>query len=97
MDQKPENYRRASPVTWVSKDDPPLLVIHGTADSTVPLDQSIRMQTAYRKAGLAVELIKVENAEHSFKVAGDAPVTPNLQEIMRRSVSFFEQRLGKQN
>ncbi len=97
LDEKPENYRRASPVTWVSKDDPPLLMIHGTADTTVPLDQSVRMETAYRKAGLAVELIKVENGEHGFRAAGDAPVTPNAPEIMRRSVSFFEQRLSKQN
>jgi acetyl esterase/lipase len=95
LNEKPENYRRASPVTWVSKDDPPLLLIHGNADSTVPFDQSIRMEKAYRKAGLAVELIKVENAEHGFKAAGSAPATPDLQEIMRRSGSFFEQCFGK--
>ncbi len=91
---RPENYRNASPVTWVSKDDPPLLLFHGDEDTTVPFDQSVRMEEAYRKAGLDVELVKVENAGHNFTPAGNKPISPTLPEIMEKSVAFFQKNLG---
>ena len=94
IDQKPETYRRASPITWVTKDDPPLLLIHGVEDTTVPLDQSIRMATAYRNAGLSVELVKVEHAEHTFRPAGSEPISPSMPKIMQMSVEFFKKHLG---
>jgi acetyl esterase/lipase len=93
-EEKPDVYRRASPVSWVTKDDPPLLLIHGLKDTTVPFDQSVRMEAAYRKAGLAVELIPVQNAEHTFRPAGDEKIDPTQPEIMARSVAFFEKVLA---
>src|SRR2546422_263423 len=38
-----ETLRSASPITHVSKDMPPYLLIHGTKDDLVPYDQSVRM------------------------------------------------------
>lgn len=94
LEQRPENYKKASPVTWVSKDDPPLLMFHGNEDTTVPFDQSVRMEEAYRKAGLEVELVKVENAGHNFTPAGNKRISPTLPEIMEKSVAFFQENLG---
>jgi dipeptidyl aminopeptidase/acylaminoacyl peptidase len=92
-EQSPANYRNASPVTWVAKDDPPLLMFHGNEDTTVPFDQSLRMEGAYRKAGLNVELVKVENAGHNFTPAGDKPISPTLEQIRAKSVAFFQRNL----
>ena len=54
----------ASACYHVSKDDPPLLVFHGTKDRTVLLDQSQAIVTAYKKAGLPVKLHIIEGASH---------------------------------
>ncbi|EGF28314.1 alpha/beta hydrolase [Rhodopirellula baltica] len=59
--------RLASPATYVSSDDPPLLIFHGTADKTVLLDQSERMVELYDAVGLDVELITLEGAGHGGK------------------------------
>jgi acetyl esterase/lipase len=91
--QKPENYKRASPVNWVSPDDPPLLLIHGNKDSVVPFDQSARMVKAYRKLGLNVRLIKVRNAGHNFQRAANAPISPAIEKIKQISVDFFRKAL----
>ncbi|EKK03194.1 lipase/esterase [Rhodopirellula baltica SH28] len=64
----PEQMERlASPATYVSTDDPPLLIFHGTADKTVLLDQSDRMVELYDAVGLDVELITLEGAGHGGK------------------------------
>lgn len=48
----------------VTKDDPPLLVVHGTADKTVLINQSHRICEEYKKHGLPVEFHSVEGAGH---------------------------------
>ena len=54
----------ASACYHVSKDDPPLLVFHGTKDRTVLLDQSQAIATAYKKVGLSIKLHIIEGASH---------------------------------
>lgn len=57
--------RDISPIYFVSKESPPLLLIHGDADKTVPLQQSKLMQTKYQELGLPVELIVQPGGGHS--------------------------------
>ncbi|TWU56727.1 Carboxylesterase NlhH [Rubripirellula tenax] len=56
--------RWASPSQYVSADDPPLLIFHGNADSTVLLDQSERIASLYKDAGLDGRLVVLKNAGH---------------------------------
>jgi acetyl esterase/lipase len=58
----------ASPVHYVTPQDPPLLVFQGTADETVLPDQSERIVAAYREHGLQAELVLVEGAKHGGAV-----------------------------
>ncbi|TWU55097.1 alpha/beta hydrolase [Rubripirellula reticaptiva] len=57
----------ASPASYVSSNDPPLLVFHGTEDQTVLMDQSQRIVALYNEAGLSARLISVEGAGHGGK------------------------------
>jgi len=53
-----------SPTTYVTSDDPPFLIIHGTADRVVPFQQAELLSTALRSAGVATTLIPVEGGGH---------------------------------
>jgi acetyl esterase/lipase len=56
--------RSASPITYVSRDDPPFLLIHGTADPIVPFSQSERLHDALDGAGVSSTLVPVTGGGH---------------------------------
>ncbi len=91
--EKPELYRKASPIFYVSKNAPPLLLAHGEQDDLVPFDQSVRMAAAYRHAGLPVEFIEVKNAGHDFQQTGAEPISPSVEYIHQKTIDFFEKYL----
>jgi acetyl esterase/lipase len=55
-----------SPIYFVTADDPPLLLIHGDKDSTVPLQQSEVLKAKYEEAGLEVKLIVEPGGAHTY-------------------------------
>jgi len=83
--EKKQLARLASPVTHVTKNDPPFLIMHGDKDPLVPLQQSILFHEKLQQTGVASELIIVPDAGHGFfKDFGyEAPIT-----------DFFKRNLG---
>jgi len=69
-DEVPERYERASPVVHVESSDPPFLLIHGTDDWVVGIDQSESMQQALRGAGVEVSFLRVRGGHHLFNPDG---------------------------
>jgi dipeptidyl aminopeptidase/acylaminoacyl peptidase len=58
---------RISPILQVSADDPPTLLIHGTADTTVPISHSERAYAAFQAAGVKTDYIIMDGAGHGFR------------------------------
>jgi acetyl esterase/lipase len=56
--------RQANPVTYISKDDPPFLVVHGDADRNVPYAQSVLLVDALRAAKVPVTFYSVAGGRH---------------------------------
>lgn len=54
----------ASPVVHVDSGDPPLLLLHGDQDPQMPVNQSLELWGAYRKAGRPVRLEIVHGGAH---------------------------------
>jgi acetyl esterase/lipase len=55
---------RVSPLTYVRKDLPPILTIHGTKDGLVPYDHAVRLHEALDGVGVANKLITVPDGGH---------------------------------
>jgi acetyl esterase/lipase len=62
----PELAATADPITYVSADDPPFLVMHGTIDDTIPFNQSELLVDALRAAGVPVTFVPVQGVDHGF-------------------------------
>lgn len=56
--------KRVSPLTYVRKDLPPILTIHGDADPVVPYSHAVRLHEALDKAGAVNELFTVKGGQH---------------------------------
>ena len=57
---------RASPVTYLQKDMPPFLLIHGSGDEDVPYSQSVEMCKKMSSVGASCELLTIEGAPHGM-------------------------------
>lgn len=93
--ERPDSYRQASPIHYVSKDDPSLLLVHGERDQVVPFDQSVRMAEAYRRMGLPVDLIALKNAGHDFQHVGSEPISPSVEAVHQETLAFFRRYLAR--
>ncbi|MCC6536082.1 MAG: alpha/beta hydrolase [Bryobacterales bacterium] len=72
-DKNAAEYRQhvdASPITHVTPDDAPFLLLHGDADATVPFNQSELFEAALRKANVTVKLVRVPGGGHGPTFAG---------------------------
>jgi acetyl esterase/lipase len=67
LDFPEEDGERISPILQVSPDDPPTLLIHGTADRTVPINHSERAFAAFQAAGVDTDYIIMDGAGHGFR------------------------------
>jgi acetyl esterase len=56
-----------SPIDHISPGLPPFLMVHGTADTVVPFDQSERMLKRLKAAGNVAELITVQGGGHGLR------------------------------
>ena len=75
------------PVTYVRKDVPPFMIIHGMEDSTVPFSQGELLYNKLMEAGCDVSMIAIEGANH-------ADLQFFQREIWQRISGFFHEKLG---
>lgn len=78
--------KSASPVTYVSKDDPPFLIVHGTVDQLVPYAQSTELAEDLKRAGVDVLLQTIPGANHG----GPQFSTPAMNQLYK---NFFDKHL----
>ncbi|MFI5119907.1 MAG: alpha/beta hydrolase fold domain-containing protein [Thermoanaerobaculia bacterium] len=83
---KPDVYRRASPITYVTRDAPPFLFFHGTEDKLVPVDQSKRLAEKLKSVGVPARMVALEGEGHGFTDAGN-------QMAMKQMLDFLRERL----
>ena len=85
--EAPELYRAASPVTYVRSNSPPVLVLHGTADTTVNVRQSEKFSEVLKRAGVKHTLVLVPEAVHSFDLQ------PPQRDLRPTVLNFFNEYL----
>jgi acetyl esterase/lipase len=80
-----------SPVRWLGKDSPPLLLIHGGDDTVLGAANSLLLAGRAKQRGADVTLLMVKNAGHGLS---GRDIEPSLEEITRRAADFMTERLA---
>ncbi|AFZ29890.1 Carboxylesterase type B [Gloeocapsa sp. PCC 7428] len=83
-----EKAAKANPITFVSKDAPPFLIMHGDNDLLVPLNQSQLLFDALKKAEVEVTLEVVKNGGHGNKKEFSS------RAITKKMEKFFKKHLA---
>ena len=83
-----EKTREANPVALVTKNFPPILLVHGTNDQVVPFAQAVKLQTKVNETtGIMIATLKrVEGARH-----GDSTIRTN--QIASNCLDFVDKIL----
>jgi acetyl esterase/lipase len=87
-DEADERYKAASPITYVSKDDPPVLTLHGDQDVLVPVEQAKVLDEKMKAAGASHTLMVFEGQRHGFRAE-------HQQKAMNAMWAFFDQHLKR--
>jgi acetyl esterase/lipase len=77
----PDVWALASPVEHLSKESPPILIVHGTADPTVDIKLSDRFVEILKEKAISHRYVVVENAVHTF---GLRPSQMDLRPVVRQ-------------
>jgi dipeptidyl aminopeptidase/acylaminoacyl peptidase len=87
-EERAAEFKAASPITYIDKDDAPILHFQGTKDRLVPYNQAYLLSDAMTKAGLAGRVEMLIGADHGWGGA----------EIVRTGMAgklFFDEQFKK--
>ncbi len=84
-------HEEASPVTYITPDDPPFLLMHGDQDEQVAYAQSEEMEARLKAAGVTVKLLRIAGARHGPTFPGAVNPPDYLGEMVR----WFDAHLKK--
>jgi acetyl esterase/lipase len=92
IDEDPELWKLASPVTHVSKTSPPTLILHGTKDTTVNREQATDLAAKLKEHAVEHELVLLDGVGHSFTLQTwqRKPLPRDLRPLV---VAFFDKHL----
>jgi len=85
-----EAIREASPITYVSKSDPPFLEILGDQDEYIPFSEATNLQTALHNVGVRCDIIRIPGGKHG---TGGWNKLPNVPDWERQMTEWLNARL----
>lgn len=90
----PDVARAQSPIAHVDAHSPPMLIIYGSDDHTVPPDQSRAMAAKLKSAGVRTEVMEIPGVGHSF--IGKTPEATRAASLkaLRATFAFFDATVG---
>jgi len=87
-----EALTEASPITYVTKDAPPFLLIQGDKDEYIPFSEDTNLQTALRNVGVQCDIIRIPGGAHG---TGSWHTLPNVPPWEREMIEWLNARFSR--
>ena len=81
-------YSEMSPVDYLKKDSPPLFMIQGDKDTTIPVKHAYRMEKRADEIQAPVKTLIIKNSGHNWRKV-DLAIEPSRDEIIEATVGYF--------
>ena len=79
-----ERIKHVDPITYIDKDDPPFLIIHGNRDCTVPPNQSEALHAELQSCGVPSRLHVIAGAGHGGPEFSRPQINPMKSDFLRQ-------------
>ncbi|NTW52821.1 MAG: alpha/beta hydrolase, partial [Chlorobiaceae bacterium] len=86
---------KASPVNHIDRNDPPALLIHGTADTKVPPEQSVELDNGLKAAGVKSDLLLINNVGHSWTGENQPATAAASRKAVAATFDWLEKKLKR--
>lgn len=86
--------RGASSTTYVDRNDPPMLLVHGTADAIVPYRQSEQMAVTLGSAGVPYRLLLLPDVGHGFVGTSPEATRGASLQALQATFDFLDRTIG---
>lgn len=83
-----ELYREMSPINYLTKNSPPLLLLQGDSDPTIPVKHAYCMEEKNKDIKAPVTIIIVKNSGHNWRKVG-ADIKPTREDIVQATIDFL--------
>jgi acetyl esterase/lipase len=80
--QSKEKVAKANPIAYVTKNDPPFLILHGDKDTAVPFNQSELLHEALKKAGVDSTFVPMKGSGHGGPAFQNAETKTMVQDFL---------------
>lgn len=87
-------YREVSPVNYLTAKSPPLLMVQGDKDPTIPVHHAHYMKKRADAVKAPVEVLIVANAAHNWREQGGT-MRPTLNELVESTAQFLKKELDR--
>jgi alpha-L-fucosidase 2 len=84
--------KEASPITYVTGDAPPFLLIQGDKDEYIPFSEDTNLQAALRKVGVRCDIIRIPNGSHG---TGNWHTLPDVPDWEHQMVEWLNTRFSR--
>ncbi len=82
----PELVKTANPINYITEDDPPFIIQHGTDDRTVPINQSELLYSALQNAGVPATYLPLHGVGHRLSKFYQVDNIRHIEAFLDRSV-----------
>jgi len=93
-DDQMANYRYLSPVTYLSRQSPPMLIIQGSQDPIVPIENAQAMVDKAAEVGAPVRYLRVDGGNHTLFYDSPPNTLPSPAEVADMIVRFARWQYG---
>ena len=81
-------YKEMSPINYLTKNSPPLLMIQGDQDTTIPVKHAYYMAEKAKEIGAPVTTLIIKNSGHNWRKVG-ADIQPSREVIIQVTVDYL--------